>query len=95
MFTDATLARRRSPENAKLLSARSRAEPSNDPNQERTMKLIRTITLLLAVCLPATWTLAHAEEGAAGAGGEMKDAKPKKKSKKAKKADGDMETDKK
>jgi hypothetical protein len=54
------------------------------------MKLIRTITLLLAVCLPATWTLAHAEEGAAGAGGEMKDAKPKKKGKKAKKEGGDM-----
>ena len=53
------------------------------------MKLFRTITLLLAVCVPATWTLAHAE-GAAGAGGEMKDAKPKKKGKKAKKEGGDM-----
>jgi hypothetical protein len=53
------------------------------------MKLIRAITLLLAVCLPTTWTLAHAAEGAAGAGGEMKDAKPKKKGKK-KKEGGDM-----
>ena len=54
------------------------------------MKLIRGMVLLLAVCLPATWTLAHAGEGAAGAGGEMKDAKPKKKGKKAKKEGGDM-----
>lgn len=58
------------------------------------MKLTRTILLLLAVCLPATWTLAHAEEGAAGSGGEMKDAKPKKKSKKKKEGDmGDMKKD--
>jgi hypothetical protein len=49
------------------------------------MKLFRTITLLLAVCLPATWTLAHAEEGAAGSGGETKEAKPKKKGKKKEK----------
>jgi len=54
------------------------------------MKLIRAMFLLLAVCLPTSWTLAHAEEGAAGAaGGEMKDAKPKKKGKK-KKEGGDM-----
>jgi hypothetical protein len=53
------------------------------------MKLIRAMFLLLAVCLPTTWTLAHAEEGAAGSGGEIKDAKPKKKSKK-KKEGGDM-----
>jgi hypothetical protein len=52
------------------------------------MKLIRAMFLLLAVCLPTTWTLAHAEEGAAGAAGEMKDAKSKKKSKKKK--GGDM-----
>jgi hypothetical protein len=52
------------------------------------MKLIRAITLLLAVCLPTTWTLAHAEEGAAG---DMKDAKPKKEKKaKKKKEGGDM-----
>jgi hypothetical protein len=52
------------------------------------MKLIRGMVLLLAVCLPTTWTLAHAaDEGAAGMGGEMKDAKPKKKGKK-KKAEG-------
>ena len=52
------------------------------------MKLIRAMFLLLAVCLPTTWTLAHAEDAPAP-GGEMKDAKPKKKAKK-KKADGDM-----
>ena len=33
------------------------------------MKLIRGMVLLLAVCLPTTWTLAHADEGAAGSGG--------------------------
>jgi hypothetical protein len=59
------------------------------------MKLTRTLflfplLLFLAVCLPATWTLAHAEDGAAGAGGEMKDAKPKKKAKKKKDDMGDM-----
>lgn len=55
------------------------------------MRLIRAMFLFMAVCLPTTWTLAHAEEGAAGAaGGDMKDAKPKKKSKK-KKEGGDME----
>jgi hypothetical protein len=48
------------------------------------MRLIRAVFLFLAVCLPTTWTLAHADEGAAGSGGEMKDAKPKKKSKKKK-----------
>jgi hypothetical protein len=55
------------------------------------MNLIRAMFLMLAVCLPATWTLAHAED-APPAGGEMKDAKPKKKSKKKteKKEGGDM-----
>jgi hypothetical protein len=48
------------------------------------MKLIRATFLLLAVCLPTTWTLAHAEEGAAGSGAETKEAKPKKKGKKKK-----------
>ena len=50
------------------------------------MKLIRGMVLLLAVALPTTWTLAHADEGAAGTGGEM--AKPKKKGKKKKDAGG-------
>jgi hypothetical protein len=50
------------------------------------MKLIRAMVLFMAVCLPTTWTLAHADEGAAGSGGEMKDAKPKKKGKKKKPA---------
>jgi hypothetical protein len=55
------------------------------------MRLIRAMFLLMAVCLPTTWTLAHAaEEGAAGGGGgEMKEGKSKKKSKK-KKGEGDM-----
>jgi hypothetical protein len=54
------------------------------------MNLIRAMFLLLAVCLPTTWTLAHAgDEAAGGGGGEMKDAKPKKKGKK-KKDEGDM-----
>src|SRR5437016_361451 len=43
------------------------AEQSNDPKKERPMKLIRAMFLLLAVCLPTSWTLAHAED-AAGAG---------------------------
>lgn len=47
------------------------------------MKLIRAIFLFMAVCLPTTWTLAHAADEPAG-GGEMKDSKPKKKSKKKK-----------
>ena len=64
------------------------------------MNLIRAMFLLLAVCLPTTWTLAHAaDEGAAGSGGEMKDAKPKKKGKKKEKKEGgdmgDMKMDKK
>jgi hypothetical protein len=46
------------------------------------MRLTRTLFLFLAVCLPTTWTLAHAEDAPAG---EMKDAKPKKKGKKKKK----------
>ena len=53
------------------------------------MKLIRSMFLLLAVCLPTSWTLAHAEDAPADKGGEMKDAKPKKKAKK-KKEGGDM-----
>jgi hypothetical protein len=50
------------------------------------MKLIRAMFLLLAVCLPTTWTLAHAED--APAGGEMK-PKKEKKAKREKKAKGD------
>jgi hypothetical protein len=52
------------------------------------MKLIRGMVLLLAVCLPTTWTLAHAEDAPAPSG-DMKDAKAKKKGKK-KKEGGDM-----
>ena len=50
------------------------------------MKLIRMTFLFLAVCLPTTWTLAHAED--APAGDAAKEAKPKKKGKK-KKAEGE------
>jgi hypothetical protein len=47
------------------------------------MNLIRGIFLLLAVCLPTTWTLAHAaDEGAAGSGGESTKKKSKKGGKK-------------
>jgi len=56
------------------------------------MKLIRAMVLLLAVLLPATWTLAHAEEGSGGSDGGMK---PKKKGKKKKAADPEMSPDKK
>jgi hypothetical protein len=52
------------------------------------MKLIRAMFLMLAVCLPATWTLAHAED-APPAGDAAKDAKPKKKGKKKKDKEGE------
>ena len=52
------------------------------------MRLIRAVFLFLAVCLPTTWTLAHADEGAAGAGGGGGEMKPKKKSKKKKDTSG-------
>jgi hypothetical protein len=48
------------------------------------MNLIRAMFLLLAVCLPTTWTLAHAED-APPAGDAAKEAKPKKKGKKKEK----------
>jgi len=57
-------------------------------SQEKMMKLIRAMFLVLAVCLPASWTVAHAEGD--DKGGEMKDAKPKKKKGKKKKEGGDM-----
>jgi hypothetical protein len=60
-----------------------------DDLKEETMRLIRAMFLFMAVCLPTTWTLAHAaDEGGASGGGEMKDAK--KKGKKKKKDEGDM-----
>jgi hypothetical protein len=54
------------------------------------MKLVRSMFLLLAICLPTSWTLAHAagDEGAAGTGGETKPKKGKKEKKK--KEGGDM-----
>jgi hypothetical protein len=52
-----------------------------------TMKMIRALFLFLAVLLPTSWTIAHAEDAPAGdSGGDMK--KSKKKSKK--KDSGDM-----
>ena len=48
------------------------------------MKLIRAMFLLLAVCLPTSWTLAHAED-APPADAAKKEAKPKKKGKKKEK----------
>jgi hypothetical protein len=56
--------------------------------KETTMKLIRAIFLTLAVLLPTSWTIAHAE-GMGGASGESK--KSKKKSKK--KDSGEMGSD--
>ncbi|HVZ73838.1 MAG TPA: hypothetical protein VHJ20_15770 [Polyangia bacterium] len=50
------------------------------------MKMIRAMFLLLAVCLPTSWTLAHAEDAPPPAA----DAKPKKKKGKKKKEEGDM-----
>ena len=58
------------------------------------MKLIRAMFLLLAVCLPTSWTLAHAED-APPAADAPKDAKPKKKAKKKKEADAPKAEDKK
>jgi hypothetical protein len=43
-----------------------------------TMKLIRALFLTLAVLLPTSWTIAHAE----GMGGMSGEKKPKKKKKK-------------
>ena len=59
------------------------------------MKLTRAMFLLLAICLPTTWTLAHADDGAGGSG-EMKPKKKKKKKKEKESGDmgdkkGDME----
>ena len=48
------------------------------------MKLTRTLMLFLAVSLPTSWTIAHAEDAPAG---EAKEAKPKKKGKKKKAAE--------
>jgi hypothetical protein len=46
--------------------------------KEMTMKLIRAIFFTLAVLLPTSWTIAHAE----GMGGMSGEKKPKKKKKK-------------
>jgi hypothetical protein len=46
--------------------------------KEMTMKLIRALFLTLAVLLPTSWTIAHAE-GMGGMSGEKKTKKKKKK----------------
>jgi len=53
------------------------------------MKLIRACFLVLAVLLPTSWTLAHAEDAPKDEKGDMKKDKKAKKSKK--KEGGDME----
>jgi hypothetical protein len=50
------------------------------------MKLIRAIFLVMAVLLPTSWTIAHADDMGGDKSGDMK--KSKKKSKK--KSSGDM-----
>lgn len=57
------------------------------------MKLIRACFLVLAVLLPTSWTLAHAEDAPAPAGGEMKKGKAKKSKKKEGDMGGDMKKD--
>jgi hypothetical protein len=55
------------------------------------MKLIRAMFLLLAVTLPTSWTLAHAED--APPADASKEAKPKKKGKKKEKKEEAPKTD--
>jgi hypothetical protein len=56
--------------------------------KETTMKLIRAIFLTLAVLLPTSWTIAHAE-GMGGASGETKKSKKKSKKKDSGEMGGD------
>jgi hypothetical protein len=63
--------------------------PPTNPNQEFTMKLVRSIFLALALLLPTAWTMAKAAD--APAGDAAGDAKKEKKSKKSKKAEGGEE----
>jgi hypothetical protein len=61
---------------------------ARDPDKETIMTLIRACFLLLAITLPASWTIAHAADEPAGdsSGGDMKKSS-KKKSKKKDKGD--------
>jgi hypothetical protein len=55
-------------------------------HEETTMRLIRACFVVLAMLVPASWTVAHAgDTGAAGSGGK----KSKKKSSKKKDSSGD------
>lgn len=55
------------------------------------MKMIRACFLFLAVLLPASWTIARADDKPADSSGDMKKSKSKKKSKKSDSGDmGDM-----
>jgi hypothetical protein len=57
--------------------------------KETTMKLIRAMFFTLAVLLPTSWTIAHAE-GMGGASGESKKSKKKSKKKDSGEMGGDM-----
>jgi hypothetical protein len=63
----------------------------NESIKETVMKLTRVIFLALAVLLPTSWTIAHAEDAPAADA----PAKKEKKSKKSKKADDKKADDKK
>ena len=56
--------------------------------KETTMKLIRAMFFTLAVLLPTSWTIAHAE-GMGGASGESKKSKKKSKKKDSGEMGGD------
>ena len=63
-----------------------------ETNEEKIMKLIRACFLVLAVLLPTSWTIAHAED-APPAGSEKKEKKAKKSKKKEGGDMGDMKKD--
>jgi hypothetical protein len=67
-----------------VTAAFQRERVVTNETKEMTMKLIRALFLMLAVLLPTSWTIAHAE-GMGGVSGETK-----KKSKKKKKDAGGM-----
>jgi hypothetical protein len=50
---------------------------------ETSMKLTRTLMLFLAVTLPTSWTIAHAEDAPAAEAAPKKEKKGNKKGKKA------------
>jgi hypothetical protein len=52
------------------------------PNGRKTMTIVRTVFLALAVLLPVSWTVAQAADPAPAGEGEKKDKKSKKEEKK-------------